>query len=351
VEPVTDGGADGHSLFAFYLINALKENDREVIDLENLFHTKVWKPVTEIGNQRPNVGRLKTPMDRDGQFVLYNQAWVEQQRAKAEAQRRLEAERQAAEDAKKQKAVRADQMAAVQAERQRLELERQKLEMEKQLANQRQALELDKLKLERERLEMQKEKFAASTQPRQSAPVKPLQLAARQPAKATIPAGTGKLPVALLPVLKEYRNVHWSAANAKKALMVNGIDDAIRMDKKFELRYVFEEDDLPALRDKDLVASSDYKAEIAALWKKNSFFDSNKSPQKDIAIDLAKKLQSDLAVLLNIWFEPDMRIIANLYVIDVNTGVMINKTIPGKADTSWGDQLKSAVHEALKEIE
>ncbi|MCP3952728.1 MAG: caspase family protein [Desulfobacterales bacterium] len=74
VEPVADGGAEGHSLFAFYLIDALRKNDRKVIDLENLFHTKVWKPVTEIGDQRPNVGRLKTPMDQDGQFVLYNVA-------------------------------------------------------------------------------------------------------------------------------------------------------------------------------------------------------------------------------------------------------------------------------------
>ncbi len=72
VEPVADGGAYGHSLFAYYLIDALRKNSREVIDLENLFHTKVWRPVTEIGNQRPNVGRLKTPMDQDGQFVLYN---------------------------------------------------------------------------------------------------------------------------------------------------------------------------------------------------------------------------------------------------------------------------------------
>jgi len=70
LEPVADGGAEGHSLFAFYLLTALRENDREAIDLENLFHTKIWKPVSEIGNQRPNVGRLKTPMDRDGQFVL-----------------------------------------------------------------------------------------------------------------------------------------------------------------------------------------------------------------------------------------------------------------------------------------
>jgi len=70
LEPVVDGGRDGHSLFAYYLIRALEDNQREVIDLENLFHGKVWRPVTEIGGQRPSVGRLKTPMDEDGQFVL-----------------------------------------------------------------------------------------------------------------------------------------------------------------------------------------------------------------------------------------------------------------------------------------
>lgn len=72
LEPVADGGRDGHSLFAYYFLKALKENNQQLIDLENLFHTNVWKPVTEIGGQRPNVGRLKTPMDEDGQFVLVN---------------------------------------------------------------------------------------------------------------------------------------------------------------------------------------------------------------------------------------------------------------------------------------
>ena len=70
LEPVADGGRDGHSLFAYYLIKALNENQHDLIDLENLFHNKVWQPVTEIGGQRPNTGRLKTPMDEDGQFVL-----------------------------------------------------------------------------------------------------------------------------------------------------------------------------------------------------------------------------------------------------------------------------------------
>ena len=69
-EPVVDGGRDGHSLFAYYFLNALRENERPVVDLENLFHTKVWKPVSEISGQRPGIGRLRTPMDEDGQFVL-----------------------------------------------------------------------------------------------------------------------------------------------------------------------------------------------------------------------------------------------------------------------------------------
>jgi hypothetical protein len=70
VEPVADGGRDGHSLFAFYFLKALKENQMQYVDLENLFYTRVWKPVAEIGDQRPYVGRLKSMMDENGQFVL-----------------------------------------------------------------------------------------------------------------------------------------------------------------------------------------------------------------------------------------------------------------------------------------
>ena len=70
LEPVADGGREGHSLFAYYFLKALKENPREIIDLENLFYSRVWGPVAEIGDQRPYVGRLKTLMDENGQFVL-----------------------------------------------------------------------------------------------------------------------------------------------------------------------------------------------------------------------------------------------------------------------------------------
>ena len=70
LEPVADGGRDGHSLFGYYFLKALKDNKRDIIDLENLIYSRVWGPVTEIGNQRPYVGRLKTVMDENGQFVF-----------------------------------------------------------------------------------------------------------------------------------------------------------------------------------------------------------------------------------------------------------------------------------------
>ena len=70
LEPVADGGRDGHSLFAYYFLKALKENKRDIIDLENLFYSRVWGPVAEIGDQRPYIGRLRTLMDENGQFVL-----------------------------------------------------------------------------------------------------------------------------------------------------------------------------------------------------------------------------------------------------------------------------------------
>jgi hypothetical protein len=70
VEPVLDGGRDGHSVFAYYFLKALRENQLDVIDLENLFHTQVWGPVAQIGDQRPYIGRLKTMMDENGQFVM-----------------------------------------------------------------------------------------------------------------------------------------------------------------------------------------------------------------------------------------------------------------------------------------
>ncbi len=68
MEPVSDEGED-HSIFADKLLTALEENKKEVIDMEYLFHTRIWESVTKSG-QRPTLGRLMTKADEDGQFVL-----------------------------------------------------------------------------------------------------------------------------------------------------------------------------------------------------------------------------------------------------------------------------------------
>jgi len=136
MEPVADGGKDGHSLFAYYFLKALKENKHAVIDIENLFHSRVWEPVTEIGEQRPNVGRLKTPMDDDGQFVLIDRL-----------QPYLEAERKGQAEEHRQ----GERLRALEEERKRLETERQLLESEKKLLEESKRLEAERLQLENER--------------------------------------------------------------------------------------------------------------------------------------------------------------------------------------------------------
>ena len=131
LEPVADGGRDGHSLFAYYFLKALKENNRQIIDLENLFHSNVWKPVTEIGGQRPNVGRLKTPMDEDGQFVLVASN-ATRQPISANTEFEAENKRLAEEEARiKSKRQELEQLKALMERKKKLEAENQRLEEEK----------------------------------------------------------------------------------------------------------------------------------------------------------------------------------------------------------------------------
>jgi hypothetical protein len=71
LEQVPDWGRDGHSLFAYYLLRALRENREAYVSLSGLVNTQVWEPVNRISGQRPVIGRFKTPMDEDGEFVLH----------------------------------------------------------------------------------------------------------------------------------------------------------------------------------------------------------------------------------------------------------------------------------------
>lgn len=73
LEPVVDSGRDNHSLFAYYLLKALKENTETSVALSSLVSSYVYKKVYENSGkkQRPVIGRFQTPMDEDGEFVLH----------------------------------------------------------------------------------------------------------------------------------------------------------------------------------------------------------------------------------------------------------------------------------------
>ncbi len=67
MKPIPDQGKSGHSPFAHHLLNILRKNKKQHIDMEALFYG-IGKSLAEEGDQRPKFGRLKT--DMNGQFVL-----------------------------------------------------------------------------------------------------------------------------------------------------------------------------------------------------------------------------------------------------------------------------------------
>lgn len=157
LEPVTDGGRDGHSLFAYYLLKALKENSAEIIDIENLFLSMVWAAVADIGGQRPNVGRMKSPMDEDGQFVLREKAGLAAKKAAEQLHRqRLAEEQQRMETEKQLLAAKEAQQRLLIAEQQRIEVEKQQLALQKQQIEEMKTLLAEKQRLEREKQELQR---------------------------------------------------------------------------------------------------------------------------------------------------------------------------------------------------
>lgn len=70
LQPVADWGIEGHSVFAYYFLKALKQNHAPLVDIKSLIYANVWPHVTDITDQRPTMGRFDSPMDRDGEFIL-----------------------------------------------------------------------------------------------------------------------------------------------------------------------------------------------------------------------------------------------------------------------------------------
>jgi len=68
-EPVSDGGRDGHSVFAYYLLRALRDNDKQLAVSGELFN-RLKIAVTNNSEQKPEHGVIKNTGDEGGEFVF-----------------------------------------------------------------------------------------------------------------------------------------------------------------------------------------------------------------------------------------------------------------------------------------
>ncbi len=69
VEEVSDAGRDDHSIFTYYLIKALQENDKKYFDANQLF-TEFRIAVTNNSEQTPMLQVIRDTNDEGGQFIF-----------------------------------------------------------------------------------------------------------------------------------------------------------------------------------------------------------------------------------------------------------------------------------------
>ena len=69
LEEVMDAGKDGHSIFTYYLLKALKENGKKYIDASQLFN-EFRVAVSNNSEQTPQLQSVKDTNDEGGQFVF-----------------------------------------------------------------------------------------------------------------------------------------------------------------------------------------------------------------------------------------------------------------------------------------
>jgi WD40 repeat protein len=69
IEPVLDGGREGHSVFAYYLLKALDGNANKYYDASQLFDN-IKIPVINNSDQSPQFNAIKNAGDEGGQFIF-----------------------------------------------------------------------------------------------------------------------------------------------------------------------------------------------------------------------------------------------------------------------------------------
>lgn len=80
-EPVTDAGANGHSVFANALLTALKSEDHEVFAASDLFFQHVRQRVGGGSNQQPRYDIIRNSNHEEGDFVFMRGGVVDLQKA------------------------------------------------------------------------------------------------------------------------------------------------------------------------------------------------------------------------------------------------------------------------------
>lgn len=69
IEPVMDGGRDGHSVFAYYLLKTLNTNTSKYYDASQLYDN-IKIPIVNNSEQTPNFNPIKDSGDEGGQFLF-----------------------------------------------------------------------------------------------------------------------------------------------------------------------------------------------------------------------------------------------------------------------------------------
>ncbi|OFX36450.1 MAG: hypothetical protein A2X08_14635 [Bacteroidetes bacterium GWA2_32_17] len=69
LEPVMDGGKDGHSVFAYYFLKTLNENQNKYFDAGQIYN-KIKIPVINNSEQSPKLAPVKNTGDEGGQFLF-----------------------------------------------------------------------------------------------------------------------------------------------------------------------------------------------------------------------------------------------------------------------------------------
>jgi WD40 repeat protein len=69
IEPVLDGGKEGHSIFAYYLLKSLTGNEKKYYDASQLFDN-IKIPVLNNSDQSPQFNAIKNAGDEGGEFIF-----------------------------------------------------------------------------------------------------------------------------------------------------------------------------------------------------------------------------------------------------------------------------------------